>query len=305
MTATGTDTGLRRLGPAAVLILEGLYQHRLLTTTQIRPLFLPDASSRYTRSVLARLHDAGLAGRARLPGGLAVWYLTPRGTITVEATPNRVETRRKQITPEQAAGPLQAHTLGVNEIGLAFVQAARSRGDESGPFGWRHEIAHNLGPPPGRKKPEQLISDAILTYQHATPDGTTVHYRFIELDRANRSAIDLAGRLARYARLYHLRIPVEDRKGRTVLLWDELYGTFPRLLVALAGRSMAALERRRETELSILAEEPKLQTTPQVQITVCLLEDLTRQGPFAAIFTRPHLPGEPCDWLGQPAANDD
>ena len=63
------------------------------------------------------------------------------------------------LKSEQAAGPLQQHTLGVNDVGTAFVKAARARGDECDPFSWRHEIAHPLGPPPGRRKPDQLIAE--------------------------------------------------------------------------------------------------------------------------------------------------
>jgi hypothetical protein len=44
----------------------------------------------------------------------------------------------------------------------------------------------------------QLIADAVLTYQHTDSDGpTSFHYRFVELDRSNRAADDLAARLAR------------------------------------------------------------------------------------------------------------
>ncbi len=80
------------------------------------------------------------------------------------------------------------------------MRAARARGDECGPLAWRHEIAHPIGPAPGRRTPEQLIADALLTYQRNQPDGTTsFHYRFIELDRATMPVDDLAAKLARYA----------------------------------------------------------------------------------------------------------
>lgn len=46
------------------------------------------------------------------------------------------------IGADGAAGPLQAHTLAVNDAAICFIEAARGRGDEFGPFAWRHEIYH-------------------------------------------------------------------------------------------------------------------------------------------------------------------
>jgi hypothetical protein len=284
-----------------VAILESLYQHRLLTTRHVRALHAWDVGARFTRQILARLRDAGLAARTGLPGGLGAWYLTEQGVAALETIPNRVETRRKLVTPEQAGGPLQAHTLAVNDVGVAFAAAARERpGDDCGPYAWRHEIAHPLPPRPGRRRPEQLITDAVLTYQLTTGPRTSFHYRFIELDRANRSADDLACRLARYARLY--RHTVTDAQGgnKRVALWTQLYAAFPGLLVALAGRDRAALERRRQTVLAICRAHDELASTPQVEIAICLHDELVADGPFAPIFLMPARRDEPVNWLGQP-----
>lgn len=284
-----------RLGATSVAILESLHQHRLLSTEQLHVLHTPQASRRFTQQILARLREVGLASSARQPGGLGVWYLSESGLDAVEAIPDRVETRRKPIPPEHAAGPLQAHTLAVNEVGIAFVAAARERGDECGPAAWRHEIAHSLGAPPGRRRPEQLIADAVLTYQLVGARKTTFHYRFIELDRANRSSADLAAKLGRYGRLY--RHTVADRK-KPVVLWRQLYPVFPTLLVVLSGRSRAVLRRRRKTLLALCRSEPNLRDTPEVEIAVCLLDDLIAEGPFAAIFRTP-TEREPVNWLGE------
>jgi hypothetical protein len=60
-------------------------------------------------------------------------------------TPGRVETRRKLLSPMDARGPLRAHTLAVNDVGIAFLKAARPRAeDECGPLAWRHEVAHPI-----------------------------------------------------------------------------------------------------------------------------------------------------------------
>lgn len=289
-----------RLGPTAVAVLESLNQHRLLSTRQLHALHAADSSARWMQHVLARLRMVGLATSAPLPHGLRLWHLTERGLDAVETIPSRAETRRKVIAPEHAAGPLQEHTLAVNEVGLAFVRAAREHGDECGPFDWFHEVAHPLGPPPGRRMPEQLISDAVLTYQLAERGGkTTVAYRFLELDRANRSTADLARRLGRYARFYRRTVPAEEATREPVPLWSRLYPVFPVLLVVLAGRPRDRLEDRRRILLALCRQDPDLAETPEVEVSVCLLDDLGERGPFAPICRTLAAPGKPVNWLGE------
>jgi len=250
---SGRET--RRLGPTGVEILEGLYQHRLLSTRQVRELHAPDCSRRWAHEQLARLRRAGLATYERARDGLAVWFLTAAGVEAAETITTRAEERRKLVTPAQAAGPLQQHTLAVNEAGIAFVRAARERGEECGPFAWRHEIAHPLGPPPGQRRSEQLIADALLTYQQGDGgSGTAVHYRFVELDRATMPAAELASKLARYGRLHRRELPAEDPLEEPGPLWARLYPVFPAVLLVLAGREREALERG-ETVAIAAAEE--------------------------------------------------
>jgi len=297
---TAAEQTLPHVGPTAVSILESLNQHRLLLTRQVWALHTPGTSRRWTERRLARLRSAGLATGTLLPGRRLLWHLTERGAEAVQAIPSRAEARCKVIAPEQAAGALQEHTIAVNDVGIAFVAAAREREDECGPFNWFHEIAHPLGPPPGRRRPEQLIADAMLTYQLAEPDGaTTIAYRFIELDRATRSAADLAHRLARYARLYRHAIPAEGGAGESVALWSRLYPVFPPVLLVLAGRPRDRLEDRRRTVLALCAQDPDLAETPEVEVSICLLEDLTERGPFAPICRTLAAPGKPVDWLGE------
>jgi hypothetical protein len=284
-----------RIGPTAVAILESLNQHRLLLTRQVHALHTPDTSRRWTERQLAGLRSAGLATGTRLPGRRLLWHLTERGAEALAAIPSRAEARCKVIAPEQAAGALHQHTIAVNDVGIAFAEAARKREDECGPFNWFHEIAHPLGPPPGRRTPEQLIADAVLTYQLAEPGGqTSIAYRFIELDRANRSAADLARRLGRYARLYRRTLPMEG-----VALWSRLYPVFPAVLVVLAGRPSDRLEDRRRTVLALCGQDPDLAETPEVEVSICLLDELTERGPFAPICRTLADPGKAVDWLGE------
>ena len=297
---TAADRTLPHVGPTAVSILESLNQHRLLLTRQVHALHTPKTSRRWTERRLARLRSAGLATGTWLPGRRLLWHLTERGAEAVEAIPSRAEARCKVIAPEQAAGALQEHTIAVNDVGIAFVRAAREREEECGPFNWFHEIAHPLGPPPGRRTSEQLIADAILSYQLAEPDGSTsIAYRFIELDRANRSAADLARRLGRYARLYRRTISVEGSAGEAVALWSRLYPVFPTVLVVLAGRPRDRLEDRRRTVLALCGQDPDLSETPEVEVSICLLDDLAERGPFAPTCRTLADPGKPVDWLGE------
>lgn len=290
----------RRLGPTGVEILESLYQHRLLSTRQLQELHAPGYSQRWVQEQLARLRKAGLASRERSRDGLAVWFLTAAGAEAAETITTRAEERRKVVTPAQAAGPLQQHTLAVNEAGIAFVRAARERGEECGPFAWCHEIAHPLGPPPGQRRSEQLIADALLTYQQGDGGaGTVVHYRFVELDRATMPAAELASKLARYGRLYRRVLPAEDPLEEPGPLWARLYPVFPAVLLVLAGRGREALERRRAAVLALAAEEPDFEDAPEVEAFACLLEDLVARGPFAPICRTLAAPGRPVNWLGE------
>jgi hypothetical protein len=287
-------------GRTAAAILESLGQHRLLLTRQVHELHAPALSRRWTHRKLARLRAAGLAAGTLAPGRQLIWHLTERGADALEAVSGRAETRRKVMPPEQAAGPLLEHTIAVNEVGLAFVRAARARGDECGPFDWLHEVAHSLGPPPGRRMPEQLISDAVLTYQLAEGDGqASIAYRFVELDRANRSAAELARRIGRYGRLYRRMIPAEGSAGEPVALWERLYPVFPTVLVVLAGRPRDRLEDRRRTVLALCRQDPDLSETPEVEVSICLLDDLAGRGPFAPICRTLADAGGSVDWLGE------
>jgi hypothetical protein len=294
------DQALPRLDSTAVTILESVNQHRLLSTAQVHELHMPAASRRWAQHQLARLRESGLAASVSLPGRRLLWHLTERGVDAVETIPDRAETRRKVIAPEQAAGPLQNHTIAVNDVGLAFVRAAREHGDECGPFDWLHEVAHSLGPPPGRRTGEQLIADAVLTYQLAEGDGkASIAYRFVELDRANRSAAELARRIGRYGRLYRRTIAAEDSGQEPVVLWERLYPVFPTVLVVLAGRAPDRLEDRRRTVLALCRQDPDLAETPEVEVSVCLLDDLAERGPFAPICRTLAEPDELADWLGE------
>jgi hypothetical protein len=274
-------------------ILGSLAQHRVLSTPQVRAIHLPNHSSRTAQRMMAHLAERDLVAFASLPGvpgaPRRLWYLTEAGAIAARDA-GMIDQLPLLLSAEQVNGPLQAHTLAVNDAGIAFLDAARRRGDEYGPTSWRHEVGHPLNARRGRAR-RSLIADAVLTYVRVGAEEVVVEQRFLELDRATLSIDRLAAELSRYARLYK----ATDADGEPV--WIKRYPWFPPVLCVLAGRERAALERRRETAVAMLSRDRDLLDTPEVSIRLCLAEDLAEGGPFEPIFTDFRDPEEPTDWL--------
>lgn len=280
------------LGERANLALACVHQHRLLSTAQLHELTAPTTTRRKTQALLAELADRGLLARVRqrtgARGAMNLWHLTPAGADVIYSAPTVAEPRRRVLSAEQAAGPLQHHTLAVNEVGLAFVRAARARGDDCGPLAWRHEIAHPAGP----KRGDLVIADALLSY--LTNEGPPrLDQRFIELDRATVPAAALATKLARYTALARYR-----RAGATAPAWRDHYQALPPVLVVLTGASPARLERRMRAVVALCDTNPRLTTPKEPRICLCTLTDLQSAGPFAAVFRPLDAPSVPVDWLG-------
>lgn len=277
------------LSDSANLALTCLHQHRLLTTRRLHQLLHPERTLRTTQRLTAELGDQELIASVRRRGGRRgterVWHLSPTGAEVVQRGPEGAEPRHRPITPQIAAGPLQRHTLAVNDACLAFVTAARARGDDCGPLAWRHEIAHPIGP----KRSDAVIADAVLRYQSTSPDGALVlDYRFIELDRATMPVDQLATKLARYATLATYTPP-----GARQPAWRTRYLALPDLLVVLADAPPARLQRRAEHLVSLSRS-----IDSAIGVWLCRLDELTAHGPYAPIFTRLASSGERCDWLG-------
>lgn len=276
---------------ATTEILASLAQHRILSTPQIQAIHFPTRSSRWVRMVMARLQEAGLAAYAPSLGARGaprrLWYVTePGARAALEA--GLLESMPRLLDGTSAAGPLQAHTLAVNDAGIAFLAAARERGDEFGPLSWRQEVPHRLGK--GRRA-GTVFADAVLTYVQLTASEAVVEQRFLELDRATLSVDRLAAELARYA----LLLRAEGKRGEP--LWRAQYPSFPPVLCVLAGASRAALQRRRDTAVALLASSLHFETSPELSVRFCLADDLAEHGPFAAIFTDAREPERPVDWL--------
>jgi Replication-relaxation len=276
---------------AAAELLASLAQHRVLSTPQVRSIHFPDRSPRWARMALAPLADAGLAAFV-VGGGVAgaprrLWYATERGArAALDA--GLLEEMPRLLDADAAAGPLQRHTLAVNDAAICFLRAAREQGDECGPLAWRHEVVHRLGY--GRRG-RSLFADAVLTYVRLTTSEVVVEQRFLELDRATLSVDRLAAELARYGRL----LRAEGKQGEP--LWRSQYPSFPPVICVLAGTDRAALRRRRDTAVAILRDDLDFVGSPDLSVRLCLAEDLAERGPFASIFTDARDPEEPVDWL--------
>jgi hypothetical protein len=271
--------------------LASLAQHRVLTAAQVHAMHLSGVGLRQAQRLLADLGREGLADRAVGLRAQRVWFATDRGIEAVRSA-GALEGEPPILDRGSAAGRLMAHTLAVNDVGIAFMDAARGRGDEFGPLSWRHEVAHPMGAGRGRRRGWK-IADAVLTYLRSEGPETVVEQRFLELDRATRSAEGLARELALYARLRRAEGPGGEP------LWRERYPAFPSVLCVLAGARADILCRRRDAVLAFLAADPAVGSSPQPAIRLCLLEELGAEGPFAPIFLEAHGPARPVDWTGE------
>lgn len=291
--ATETSAPLASgLPEATIEILASLAQHRVLTTEQVREIHLPNNHARWAQQVLGRLHRAGLVAFTRPPhSGQRLWFATEEGVRLAQSS-HALEGKPRPLQGAEVAGQLQAHTLAVNEVGIAFLRAARERGDECGPLSWRHEIAHPLSRGRGRRR-RTLFADAVLTYLREE-DGRLValEQRFLELDRATLTVDRLVAELARYAELHRAKGPGGEA------MWKERYPRFPKVHCILAGAPRPALERRRNSTLALLSSHPQPAGARGPRISICLLEDLRARGPFAPIFRELRDPGRAVDWLG-------
>jgi hypothetical protein len=273
------------LPAATVEVVASVAEHRLLSTAQIHAMHFPASRVRWAQRVLARLESAGYLAKVRTQHApRLLWFLTEQGAGLLQET-GALSESPKVFNADAALGQLRRHTLAVNDAAICFLAAARERGDEFGPFSWRHEVSHPLGPSRGR-----LIADVVLTYLAVEEEGLSVEQRFLELDRATLAVDRLASQLARYAELFR----ASGRGGEP--LWSDLYPAFPTVLCVLTGAHRKALERRRATAIALLASKSALVRTPQVEILICLLEDLQARGPFAPIFRSPRDPVRGFDW---------
>ncbi|MFD8732328.1 replication-relaxation family protein [Streptomyces sp. NPDC059611] len=300
-------------------VLELLYQHRVLSTQQLHVLLtLPEKRPErpvYLRWQLGELLKAGLVDRIRAkgPGGRGrvqsqpfLWFLTEAGAASVEEA-GELPSRPYRVSPESVAGARQAHTLGVNEVGVAFVEWARRLGHECGALDWTPEVANRIRDGQRRFEDDHVISDAVLNYVHMERGGRrTMLSFFVEFDRATMTSARLAAKLEAYGRLYEYVPQSGDRTRRTPNAtrpaWMYNYPVFPRVLVILdAAPPKAGEADRRPQRLAARTEDLYTRAGADIRLSrhkgdisigVTTLRQLQEHGPFAPIFT-PLLRGTP------------
>ncbi|MBL1120263.1 replication-relaxation family protein [Streptomyces sp. 110] len=277
--------------------LAALAQHRVVNTGQLQGLLQPSSRARLA-GILNTLRREHLVEYITMPSAhrMRAWFLTREG---VRATENWPEVRGRSKYPatgKTVASLVAAHTCAVVDTHLAFVQDARNRGDEHGPWDWIPETVHQL--PDG----ELLQADALLHYGAASLHGSRVQLRaFVEVDRATSTSGKLASKLIRYARFYtHTQVPVAGRRSaaaqQTVAPgWQRWYPVFPRLLFVLTNASPVTYQHRIEDLQAMAAEHPLVaQMAVKVPLGAAVLSDLMEQGPRAPVWTR--LAGPPEQW---------
>ena len=291
-------------------LLETVYWHRLMSTLQLHELHSPEVSVRTTQRTLAALRARGYLERvfSHSPGPEGLWFVTERGARAVEAGGITRMGRRIVLSPEIAAGRLQAHTLAVNDVGLCFVRAARTHGHECGPLAWRHEVAH-----PTAERAQGgalLVADALLSYEiHRPGTSHVLIQRFIELDRATMPAASMAAKLRGYVSFAQSR--ARPAGGRTIDTpqpwWRHFYAALPHVLVVVTGRPLRLLWNRIEA-VSALHRADRADrvraAAPQLQVLLTTLQELTERGPLAPIFWRADDLEAPVDFLGQRDAGE-
>ena len=305
MTKAATAGRGGRTNPLVVLssaqndILAGLYQHRLCSTSQLLAIHGGLGNTRrWLQGHMVVLEKRGYVARVlgRPPAREALWFVTAEGAEAVEA--GGYPARPYKISAEKAAGPLQAHTLAVNDVGIAFLEASRRLGHECGPLSWEHEVAHPIGD--GRAA-EAVIPDAVLHYTAVEAGGEIVLCRFVELDRATMDLALLEAKLHNYARLYRQPKAGGGRSGHPApSAWRQRYPAFPKVMVVMCGRPEAVLQRRMNSLMARYRPDPTLDETRDLAVSITTLAALRQEGPFAPVFWRPAAPGAPVDVLGRP-----
>lgn len=282
--------GADRLPERSAEVIASIVQHRALSTEQVREIHYAENRTRWAQRVLVRIEEAGHIAHVdlrRAPRRL--WFATAAGLELVREA-GIVNEELRLFSAEQVAGRFWNHTYEVNGAAIAFLRAARERGDDFGPLSWRHEVAHPVGPK-GAPYRRRVVADALLTYVRGSESAGDVflEQRFLELDRATRSIEGTAGNLAEYARLARARGPAD---------WRQRYVAFPPVVCVLAGASRDVLVRRRTAVLALLGSNRVLVDAEEVRISIALAEDLAVAGPFAPIFRELREPGAEVDWLG-------
>ncbi|MEU6973603.1 replication-relaxation family protein [Kitasatospora aureofaciens] len=273
-------------------VLALLFQHRLVTSEQLRELLGPFKNANWANKRLAGLHSKGLIDYVTKPvfggGRPRIWFLTEAGREVagefkelrnMSSPPLKLDADRALLNSE--------HTLDVVRTHVEFVRDARRRGDEYGPRDWVPEVYHRLS----EARRDALMPDAVMRYTATTDEGR-VHLRaFVELDRCTEVSEQLTSKLTAYARFYELTpIPLRLR-GTTEAqgappAWQDFYPLFPRLLFVLANGSETTMRNRIE-DLQLAAGDNArvVNLLRNVPAGAATLRDIEEYGPSAPVWS--------------------
>ncbi|MER6138358.1 replication-relaxation family protein [Streptomyces sp. NPDC001815] len=228
------------------LALAVLAQYRMATTEQLHLLITPGVRIEQTRRRLAKLRVEGLVDRVTLAqaGRTRVWFATEYGAQVAAQLPELRDWQPSRLAADRTVVRLKAgHGLTVTEVGLAFVQDARRRGEVCRPLDWIPEVHHPLG------SGEAVIPDALLYYRRGSGEEWSMLRAFIEVDRATMGPERLAAKISAYARL-HGYAPVPVGRSRQAFMappeesWRRRYPVFPRLLFVLDNTGPTGVRNR-------------------------------------------------------------
>jgi Replication-relaxation len=295
-------------GDVAEQLLVAIAEHRLLTVEQLRVLcgWRDDdgyASRQYVSRQLHALQDLGYVGWVRRRGGQGgVWFVTQLGADAAALADGPADRRIVVLRESQVRARTQAHTLAVNEVGVAFTRWARAGGDACA---WSNEVSHKVMEGAGPSK-GQLNADAYLRYEsQLDQDQWAFRGFFVELDRGHMTAGQLGEKLRRYAQFTTFTL-----RGTARPAWQAFYGRFPTVLYVFAsakqrrrgesaetfaGRTRPQLLRRVASLAAYCDADPLVRTALNdaaptgavLRVRLCLLEDLERLGPHERIALDP------------------
>ncbi len=281
-TTTGHAAPKAALSDANIDILESVYRHRLLDTTQLHRLHGNGKTRRAMQQRLTLLEGYGyLAHTPGPPPAMEFrWYLPGPAADLVESL-GTSDPRPFRMTAHHAAA--SRHLLAVNDVGIALTEAAAAAGDEFDWRRWRHEVALSTGP----GSDDLVIADAVATYDVWTGHGVSSQWRFVELDRGGESVHQLVAKIRGY-RAYATYTPAKrsDQSHLPSRLWQRDYPVLPGVLFVFADMPPAKVTRRIEALAGYVQADRYLKELHRdgVQVTATTLEQLQRHGPHAEIF---------------------
>lgn len=254
-------TALRRYAEA---ILDALVHHRLLTVAQVHELVMPERKVRWVQTELVELERRGLAARVMHgPRHERRWFATPDGVVAVHGTAAGHYT----MDHRKAVGPAAAHTLAVNDTGLALLRWARRREHEP-VLSWQHEVAIDTGMK-GRKA--RLVADAAVTWLADTDDGLVHVHRLVEVERCNQATDRVAEKVWAYlAAMEH---------GA----WQGRWPVFPTVAIVFCDGGQA----RPVTRMSAVFDLLDGVDLGGLRVQLTTFDQLERRGPFEPVALQP------------------